>query len=70
MNTEKMLSEVLGEIDRLTKVADLLRGFTRSTQGKRTGRRSTRRRKLSPEARERIAAAQRARWAKFKKSKG
>ena len=66
-----MLAEVLGEIDRLTKVADLLRGeSTRSAKGKRTGPRSTGGRKLSADGRERIAAAQTARWAKLRKSKG
>ena len=61
MNTKAMLMVIEGEIARLQRAADALRG---------TGSRATRKRpRLSAEARARIAAAQRKRWAKVKAGK-
>ncbi len=60
MDKQALLKEVEDEIARLRKVADLLRGTSKASGGHG-------RRKLSKEAREKIAAAQRARWAKAKR---
>jgi len=57
-----MLEEVEAEIARLQQVAKLLRGDTKPS--KRRGARKP----MSAEARAKIAAAQRKRWAKAKKS--
>lgn len=67
MSHQQILAAIDDEIRRLQQVRKLLQGpgggnLTGSIgSGKRT------RRTLSPEARERIAAAQRKRWAKQKK---
>lgn len=67
MSHQQILAAIDDEIRRLQQVRKLLQGsgggnLTGSVgSGKRT------RRTLSPEARERIAAAQRKRWAKQKK---
>lgn len=63
MDTGKLLAEVRSEIARLQKIADLLEGGSGSNRSGRRGRR------LSKAAREKIAAAQRARWAKARKEK-
>jgi hypothetical protein len=60
MDTPKLLEEVKKEIARLQKVADLLEGGSTSTSGRRT------RKPMSKARREKIAAAQRKRWAKVK----
>jgi hypothetical protein len=65
MNTADLLSSVDSEIATLKQVRELLAGdgqITRTVNG--PGRKRT----LSAEARERIAAAQRRRWAKQKKA--
>jgi hypothetical protein len=46
------------------------RGRSSGRKVKRGARRTKRKRTMSPEARERIAAAQRKRWAKVRKAKG
>ena len=56
-----MLAEVRAEIERLEKVAALLEGRDGSSPSKRGKRRP-----MSAEARAKIAAAQRKRWAKEK----
>lgn len=58
-------TQVVEEIARLTKVLALLDGG--STRGQRTPKKSARK-KMSAAARAKIGAAQRARWAKVKKS--
>jgi len=60
MDTVQILAEVRAEIARLEKVARLLEGGKGSRRGRST------RKPLSKEAREKIAAAQRKRWAKVK----
>jgi hypothetical protein len=62
MDTQQLLQEVKAEIARLQKVADLLEEGSTSTSGRR------KRKPMSQEARAKIAAAQKKRWAKTKKS--
>ena len=64
MDTERLLQEVEAEIQRLEQVAKLLRGDSSSGRGR--GKRRHRK-PMSAEARAKIAAAQRKRWAKTKK---
>lgn len=64
MNTQQMLNVIEGEISRLQRAADALRG-TGSNHGGRTGTRP----KISAAGKARIAAAQRKRWAKIKAAK-
>jgi len=58
-----VVAQLKMERDRLDKAIEALSGITGKTGGGHG------RRKLSAAARERIAAAQRARWAKFKAKK-
>jgi hypothetical protein len=72
MDTQKIVAEIDAEISRLQQVKALLTG-TSTTENRNSGRSSVagsfgKKRTLSAEARERIAAAQRARWAKSKKA--
>jgi hypothetical protein len=60
MNTKEMLLEVRKEIERLQRVADLLEGSDSSPRTRK------KRKPMSPEARAKIAAAQKKRWAKQK----
>jgi hypothetical protein len=64
MDTPHLVEEVKKEIARLQQVVDLLEGTT--TVSKRRGKGS--RKPMSAEAREKIAAAQRKRWAKAKRA--
>jgi hypothetical protein len=64
MNTDKLLEEVKAEIARLQQVVSLLEGS--ATPSKRKGK--GKRKPMSKEARAKIAAAQRKRWAKQKKA--
>jgi hypothetical protein len=57
---------VESELERLDKAISVLGQLTGSGSSRRSGRRGDKRH-LSPAARKRIAAAQRARWAKWKK---
>lgn len=66
MDTNKLLQEVNAEISRLQQVADLLEGSTTVSKSKGKGKGK---RKLSRAARNKIAAAQRARWAKVHAAK-
>ena len=72
MDTQKIVAEIKAEISRLQQVKALLIG-TNAAKNRQSGRNSMagssgRKRTLSAEARERIAAAQRARWSKSKKA--
>jgi hypothetical protein len=62
MQTSQILVEIDSEIRRLQEVRALLAGTSTKSTGPR------KKRHLSAEARERIAAAQRKRWAKQKKA--
>jgi hypothetical protein len=73
MKTEEISAEIESEISRLKQVRALLTG-TGPKGNRKSGRPAAslsggpaKRRTLSVEARERIAAAQRVRWAKFKR---
>jgi topoisomerase IA-like protein len=65
MNTPELLSSIDSEIVRLQQVRSLLAGRDGHV---RLGRKPRMKRTMSAEARARIAAAQRARWAKQKKA--
>ena len=72
MDTQKIVAQIDTEISRLRQVKALLIG-TNAAENRQSGRNSMagssgKKRTLSAEARERIAAAQRARWAKSKKA--
>lgn len=72
MDTRQMLTELEAEIALLQQVRELLAGAGSATTGMAPATtpavRGGGRRPLSTEARERIAAAQRARWAKSKRA--
>jgi len=67
MEMNGILAEIDAEIRRLEQVRGILTGKDglHGTKAPAAGRKK---RRLSPEARARIAAAQKARWAKFKKA--
>jgi hypothetical protein len=69
METKGILAEVDAEIALLQQVRAILTGSSNIGR-KRTTKTKTvsKKRRLSPEARARIAAAQRARWAKVRKA--
>jgi hypothetical protein len=66
MNTSELLSHIDTEISRLKEARALLAGHDGSAFPTLQGHRK--KRHISPEAREKIAAAQRKRWAKYKKA--
>lgn len=80
MNTNQIVNEIDGEIERLSKVRSLLAGSS-FTETKSPGRpklvkghagqaiTAMRTRSMSPEARQKIAAAQKKRWAVYHKMK-
>jgi hypothetical protein len=74
MNTEELLAAISGEIARLEEVKRLFGGDVTGAspvkRGRKPGSMSPRpkKRKMSAEGRARIAAAQKARWAKAKKN--
>jgi hypothetical protein len=72
MDTRKLISAIDAEISRLQQIKSLLSGSAHTQHIKvpavAKASKSTKRRKLSATARAKIAAAQRARWAKFRKS--
>ena len=72
MDTQKIVAEIDAELSRLQQVKSLLTG-TNTAESRTVGRNSMaagsgKKRTLSADARERIAAAQRARWAKSKRA--
>ena len=69
MSINNILSEIDAEISRLEKVRSLLGSSSTGKTKKAAPVVRKKRRKLSKEAREKIAAAQRKRWAKQKKEK-
>jgi hypothetical protein len=69
METKGVLAEIDAEIRRLEQVRALLAGDAKSGRhGTKTAASTSKKRRLSPEARARIAAAQKARWAKARKA--
>lgn len=69
MSRENILSAIDEEISRLQQARELLQssGGSKLVSGISGGDKPRRKRTLSPEARQRIAAAQKRRWAKQKK---
>ena len=69
MAINSILTEIDAEIARLQKVKNLLSSAdVRSSRKSTTAAKKRSKRRLSPDARERIAAAQRKRWAAAKKT--
>lgn len=69
MEVDQILQELDSEIARLTEVRHLLAGHASPRKpGRPAGRPAKKKRVLSAEARERISAAQRKRWAAQKKA--
>jgi len=67
MSREQILAAIDEEISKLQQVRKLLQGSGGKLAAGVSGRRVRAKRVLSPEARARIAAAQKRRWAKQKK---
>lgn len=67
METKGILAEIDTEIRRLEQVRAILTGKD-GRSGTKVPTAGRKKRRLSPEARARIAAAQKARWAKIKKT--
>ncbi len=72
MDTRSLVTAIDAEISRLQQVKSLLSGRVHAQVGRlpASGKapKTTKRRKMSAAARAKIAAAQRARWAKFRKT--
>jgi hypothetical protein len=69
MKTKGILAEIDAEIQRLEQVRAILIGSGKDgRRGKTAAKSTTKKRRLSPEARAKIAAAQKARWATAKKA--
>jgi hypothetical protein len=68
METTQILAHINSEIERLQQVKALLTGTSNGRVATKTAGSPHKKRHLSAEARERIAAAQRKRWAKLKKA--
>jgi hypothetical protein len=70
MDVNSILTSIDEEISRLTAVRQLLagKGKTKTTPKSSSSKPARKRRRLSSEARKKIANAQRARWAKQKKA--
>ncbi len=72
MDTRSLIAAIDAEISRLQQVKSLLSGAARrqavTLPAAVNAVKPTKRRRLSAAARAKIAAAQRARWAKFRKS--
>lgn len=65
METQGILAQIDVEIDRLQQVRAILTGTAKNGSKNRIAAKSApKKRQLSPEARARIAAAQKARWAR------
>jgi hypothetical protein len=69
MDLSQILKSLDSEIERLRSAKRILEGFEGHGITAKSTRNGRRRRKMSKEARDRIAAAQRARWAKVKARK-
>ena len=67
MTIESLLSSIDSEISRLQQARALLAGVSKSGSSPKATSKPRRKRKLSAEARKRIADAQRKRWAAQKK---
>jgi hypothetical protein len=68
METTQILAAIDAEIQRLRQAKVILSGSTKSAAKRVAVSRAPKKRHLSPEARAKIAAAQKARWAKAKRA--
>jgi len=68
METTQILAAIDAEIQRLQQARIILSGSAKSAAKRVAASRTPKKRHLSPEARAKIAAAQKARWAKAKKA--
>jgi len=69
METQGILAQIDAEIGRLQQVRAILTGkATNGRKNKVAAKSVPKKRQLSPEARARIAAAQKARWARARKT--
>ena len=69
METQGILTQIDAEIGRLQQVRAILTGTGKNgPKNKIVAKSAPKKRHLSPEARARIAAAQKARWAKARKT--
>jgi hypothetical protein len=69
MQTTELIAAIDAELSRLQQAKALLSGTTvKHGPGRSAGAASSTKRVLSPEARARIVAAQKARWAKVRKA--
>ena len=69
MEMESMLAAIDREIEKLQKARAILIQVQKTSTGSEPARKPRKKRKLSKEAREKIAAVQRRRWAAAKKVK-
>ena len=69
MNVTEIISQIDTEIATLEQVRNVLTGTADGTRAKKGAKRGRRKGTLSAEARARIAAAQRKRWAKQKRTR-
>ena len=68
METTQILAAIDAEIQRLQQARIILSGSEQSAAKRVAASRTPKRRRLSPEARAKIAAAQKARWAEARKA--
>lgn len=70
MHINRILTELLAERDRIDRAISVLESLnpTQGASARRLGQATQKTRKLSAAGRARIAAAQRARWAKLKRA--
>jgi hypothetical protein len=69
MEMQGILAQIDAEIGRLQQVRAILTGTAKDGRNNKVAARSApKKRQLSPEARARIAAAQKARWARARKT--
>jgi hypothetical protein len=69
MDTSKLVADIDAEIERLQQARALLNGAEAKRKPGRSAKKTTpKKRTMSAEGRARIAAAQKARWAKAKKA--
>jgi hypothetical protein len=69
MEVQSMIAAIDWEIEKLQKARAILSQDSRVSASNKPAARPRKKRKLSKEAREKIAAAQRRRWAAVKKAK-
>jgi hypothetical protein len=68
METQDILAQIDAEIGKLQQVRAILTGFATNGPTRNVSQSATKKRQLSSEARAKISAAQKARWANAKKA--